>query len=191
MNDSNKPEKDISKVQMSEAAKKGQPSDQPSEIVEAEITDLQSQPTAHSITQTSEDAWITGTTVLQKNLIRGLQDYQTGLFQLKERALLSKKRQEMINQVTDQYIRFLREEARLASDVALQARGAVLNKQLLELKASMYGEIADLAGVSIREIESIFQEHYAGLTDESIKQKYAQFVFGRVFDLLDTSTNKD
>jgi hypothetical protein len=190
MNDLNKREDDDPKVQMSKAAQDEEPKTQPPDDVEAEISDLPTPYTPQNIIQTSEEAWITGTKVLQGNLIRGLQNYQTGLFQLKEKALLSQKRQEMIKQVTDQYIRFLREEARIASDAALQAHQAVLTKQLIELKASMYGKIADLAGVSTKEIEQIFQEHYSEITDESIRQKYAQFVLEKVFDLLDTTIDQ-
>jgi hypothetical protein len=188
MNDSHNPNDENPKAQMSEAANEEEETAlESTDQDNADLVEITPSQTPQSIIQSSEDAWITGTKSLQRNLIRGLQEYKTGIFQIKEIALLSKKRQEMIVKVTDQYIRFLREEARLASDAALQAREVVLTKQLVELKSAMYGEIADMTGESIRAIEQIFQQHISEMTDEKIKEKYAQFVFEKIIDLLETN----
>lgn len=143
-----------------------------------------------NIMQASEQAWIEGTQSLQSNLIRGLQEYQTGLSGWKERGLLAQKRQQMISEVTEQYVRYLREEARISSDAALQARSAILQKQLHELKGQLFVDIADMAGVTVFEIEQVFQANYAKLTDPEIQKMYAQFVFAKIADLLDPQNLK-
>ncbi len=143
-----------------------------------------------NIMQASEQAWIEGTQSLQQNLIRGLQEYQTGLSGWKERGLLAQKRQQMISEVTEQYVRYLREEARMSSDAALQARSAILQKQLHELKGQLFVDIADMAGVTVFEIEQVFQANYAKLTDPEIQKMYAQFVFAKIADLLDPQNLK-
>ena len=48
-------------------------------------------------------------------------------------------------------------------------------------------KIADMTGESIRAIEQIFQQHISEMTDEKIKEKYAQFVFEKIIDLLETN----
>jgi DNA-directed RNA polymerase subunit F len=181
-------------IKISEIARSEKPKDSSSEeIINGEpiITDnlpVVRQP--QNIIRTSEQAWIEGTQGLQKNLIRGLQEYRSGILGWKERGLLSQKRQQMISEVTEQYIRFLREEARITSDAALQARRAILQKQLHELKGKLYTDIADIAGVTVSEIELVFQTHYAKLTDPEIQKFYAKFVWEKIADLLDTENLK-
>lgn len=191
MEPTNMPREDGEEVQISKVAC-DEPQD--SELVAAaaessqnEGVDLPAAPQPQTIIEASEQAWIEGTRGLQQNLMRALHTYQSGWFGWKERGLLAQKRQEMIRDVTEHYVRFLREEARITSDAAFQARRAVLLKQLLELKAAINKELADLAGVSIREIEAIFREHSAEIADEEFRKKYAQFTMDRLMDLLDTA----
>lgn len=143
-------------------------------------------PGPREIGPASEQAWIEGTRGLQLNLIRALREYKSGWSGWMERGLLAQRRQELLRDVTEQYVRFLREEARLTTDAALQARRAVLARQLIEFKAGIYRELADLTGVSIREIERIFREHSAAIEDEELRRKYARFTMDRLADLLDT-----
>jgi|CXWL01.1.fsa_nt_gi hypothetical protein len=191
MESSNNPTDDKPKVHISKVAQGDDPSAvAPAPSQEMGVRDLSTPQPPQNIIQVSEQAWIEGTQSLQKNLIRALQEYQGGWSRWKEKGLLAQKRQEMIGQVTEQYVRFLREEARITSDAAFEARRAILQKQLFELKANVYKEIADMAGVSLAEIEQIFQSHYAKLTDPMIQQQYAQFIMNRIADLLDTQNLK-
>lgn len=139
----------------------------------------------NALAESAESAWLEGTRLLRRNMIRSLQEYQSGLAGWSERSLLARRRERMLSEVTEQYVRFLREEARLTSDAVLQAREAGLKRQLLELKARLYREVADMAGAAAGDIERIFQSRQAELASPEVRRAYAEFVMSKIMDLLD------
>ncbi len=123
---------------MARAGSQGPESTENREIVRARedsgyasATDLPAR-AAPNILESSDNAWLEGTRGLQRNLIRQLQEAKASW---SEGRLIGKMRQQVIAQVTEQYVEFLREEARLTSQAALQARKSYLERELLIIKS--------------------------------------------------------
>ena len=131
-----------------------------------------------------EIAWMVATRGLQSNLIRSLQDYRTTW---RDRRAVATERQRLIEEVTAQYVDYLREEAKLASEAALKARDAVLRQELAKLRATLFTQLADITGRAVVEIETIFQEHAAKIKSAVLQEAYARFIMTRIFDLLEQS----
>jgi len=131
-----------------------------------------------------EIAWMVATRGLQSNLIRSLQDYRTTW---RDRRAVATERQRLIEEVTAQYVDYLREEAKLASEAALKARDAVLRQELAKLRATLFTQLADITGRAVVEIETIFQEHAAKIKSPVLQEAYARFIMTRIFDLLEQS----
>jgi uncharacterized membrane-anchored protein YjiN (DUF445 family) len=139
---------------------------------------------AQVVIQNPDLAWIEATQGLQRNLIRSLQDYKASRT---DRKALAIQRERMITEVTEQYVNYLREEAKLASKIALEARDSILRQELIKLKAKLGTEIAEVTGVAVTEIERIGANYTAKINSPTIQRAYAQFVMGRIFDLLEQS----
>ena len=137
-----------------------------------------------TLVRNPEMAWMEATSGLQGNLIRALQEYKTSR---RDRQALAPHRQRMIDEVTTQYVDYLREEARLASEAALKARDAVLRQELTKLRAHLFTQLADITGNAVTEIESIFQAHAAKISSPVLQEAYARFIMSKIFDLLDQS----
>lgn len=131
-----------------------------------------------------EVAWMVATRSLQSNLIHSLQDYRTTW---RDRKAIATERQRLIEEVTVQYVDYLREEAKLASIAALKARDAVLRQELAKLRANLFTELADITGRAVVEIETIFQEHATRIHSPLLQEAYARFIMAKVFDLLEQS----
>lgn len=131
---------------------------------------------------TADVAWMEATRGLQNNLIRSLQNYKTGW---RDRKIIAEHRQRMVDEVMTQYVDYLREEAKLASQAALQARDAVLRQELAKLRASLFTQLADISGKAVNDIEKIFQSHAATLTSPFLQEAYAKFVMNKVLELLE------
>ena len=131
-----------------------------------------------------EMAWLEATESLQRNLVYSLQEYKTTW---RQKRLLAKQRERMINEVAEQYVSYLREEAKLASDAALKARDAVLRQELAKFRSRLYTELADLTGATVRDIERIAQSYTAELTSLAIQQACAKFIMTKIFELLEQS----
>ena len=129
-------------------------------------------------------AWMVATRGLQNNLIRSLQDYRTTW---RDKKAIAAERQRLIEEVTVQYVDYLREEAKLASAAALKARDAVLRQELAKLRASLFTELADITGRAVTEIEEVFQTHAARINSPVLQEAYARFIMTKVFDLLEQS----
>ncbi|MEZ4733952.1 MAG: hypothetical protein R3E79_43220 [Caldilineaceae bacterium] len=129
-------------------------------------------------------AWMEATRGLQNNLIRSLQNYKTGW---RDRKIIAEHRQRMVDEVMTQYVDYLREEAKLASQAALQARDAVLRQELAKLRAGLFTQLADISGKAVNDIEEIFQGHAATLTSPFLQEAYAKFVMNKVLELLEQS----
>jgi hypothetical protein len=127
-------------------------------------------------------AWMEATRGLQNNLIRSLQNYKTGW---RDRRIVAEHRQRMVDEVMTQYVDYLREEAKLASQAALQARDAVLRQELAKLRAGLFTQLADITGKAVNDIEQIFQGHAATLTSPFLQEAYAKFVINKVLELLE------
>lgn len=136
-----------------------------------------------SVVATNADvAWMEATRGLQNNLIRSLQQYKTGW---RDRRIVAEHRQRMVDEVMKQYVDYLREEASLAAQAALQARDAVLRQELAKLRANLFTQLADITGKAVNDIESIFQDHAASLTSPFLQEAYAKFVMNKVLELLE------
>lgn len=129
-------------------------------------------------------AWIEATQGLQANLVRSLREYKLGF---SGKRALGRERQRMVKEVTEQYVDYLREEARLSSKAALEARDSLLRQELAKLKSKLFVELADITGATVTEIERIAQGHLARITSPEIQQAYAQFIMGKIFNLLEQS----
>jgi len=136
---------------------------------------------AANILDASDNAWLEGTRGLQRNLIRQLQEAKSSW---SEGRLIGAKRQQVISEVTDKYVMFLREEARMTSEAALQARKSYLARELLSIQAEIKKELADMTGKSVKEIEAIFREHVSQIQTEELQKAYARYVFNHIFDLM-------
>ncbi|MEZ4864842.1 MAG: hypothetical protein R3C14_26250 [Caldilineaceae bacterium] len=140
---------------------------------------------SRSVTVSNADvAWMEATRGLQNNLVRSLQNYKTGW---RDRKIVAEHRQRMVDEVMTQYVDYLREEAKLASQAALQARDAVLRQELGKLRAQLFTQLADITGKAVNDIEQIFQGHAATLTSPFLQEAYAKFVMSRVLELLEQS----
>jgi len=160
-----------------------QPQDPPPRDIESQAL-VPDKRTGQAIVRDSDMAWIEATQGLQRDLIRSLQEYKMTWRQ--KRSLASQK-ERMIREVADQYVTYLREEAKLASDAALKARGAILRQELARLRSQLYTELADLTGATVAEIERIAQEHTSEMTSPAIQKAYAKFIFAKILDLLEQS----
>jgi len=134
-----------------------------------------------NILDASDNAWLEGTRGLQRNLIRQLQEAKASW---SEGRLIGSMRQQVIKEVTEKYVMFLREEARMTSEVALQARKSYLERELLVIKADITKELVDMTGKSLREIETIFQDNVSQIQTEELRNAYAKYIFDKVFDLM-------
>ncbi len=131
-----------------------------------------------------EVAWMVATRGLQANLIHSLQDYRTTW---RDKKAIAVERQRLIEEVTVQYVDYLREEAKLASAAALKARDAILRQELTKLRANLFTQLADITGHAVVEIESIFQEHAAKINSPVLQEAYARFIMTKILDLLEQS----
>jgi cob(I)alamin adenosyltransferase len=139
---------------------------------------------SYTVVHHQDIAWIEATQGLQSNLLRSLRDYKA---RRKERNLLATQREHMVTEVTEHYIKYLREEARLSSEAALSARDSILKQELAKLRQKLFTELADLIGVTVREIEQIAQSHLKDIETPAIKQAYAKFVMDKILVLLEQS----
>lgn len=128
--------------------------------------------------------WVEATRGLQKNLVNSLKEYKSNW---RQRRLLANQRERMINEVADQYVIYLREEAKIASDTALKARSAMLSQELTKLRSQLYIELASLTGATVNEIEKIAQGYTAEMTSPAIQRAYAKFIMEKILDLLEQS----
>jgi hypothetical protein len=129
-------------------------------------------------------AWIVATRGLQANLIHSLQDYRTSW---RDKKAIAVERQRLIEEVTVQYVDYLREEAKLASAAALKARDAILRQELAKLRANLFTQLADITGRAVVEIEIIFQDYAAKLNSPVLQEAYARFIMTKILDLLEQS----
>lgn len=143
-----------------------------------------SMPGQSAIIPTPDLAWIEATQGLQTNLVRSLREYKLGFA---GKRALQRERERMIKEVTEQYVDYLREEARLASKAALEARDSLLRQELAKLKSTLFVELADITGATVIEIERIAQGHLARINSPDIQRAYAQFVMSKIFNLLEQS----
>jgi uncharacterized membrane-anchored protein YjiN (DUF445 family) len=141
---------------------------------------------AHTVIHQQDIAWIEATQGLQRNLIRSLQDYKATRA---DRRALAVQRQHMITEVTENYVQYLREEARLSSEVALKARDSILKQELAKLRAKLFAELADITGVAVVEIERIAQGYSSKINSPAIQQAYAKFVMDKILALLEQSNS--
>ena len=137
-----------------------------------------------TIMRTPEVAWIEATRGLQGNLIHSLRDYKTTW---RDKSAIAAHRQRMIDQVTGQYVDYLREEAKLASDAALKARDAILRQELTKLRAQLFTQLAEITGKAVLDIEAIFQDYAARISSPMLQEAYARFIMNKVLDLLEQS----
>jgi hypothetical protein len=177
------------KLDLGKLAQGSAPSDSSQAIepqqLPAEYSLLTSPPNARDAAMRNpEVAWMVATRGLQSNLIRSLQDYRTTW---RDKKAIAAERQRLIEEVTVQYVDYLREEAKLASNAALKARDAVLRQELAKLRANLFTELADISGRAVVEIETIFQEHAARIHSPLLQEAYARFIMTKVFDLLEQS----
>jgi hypothetical protein len=131
-----------------------------------------------------EIAWMVATRGLQANLIHSLQDYRTTW---RDKKAIAVERQRLIEEVTVQYVDYLREEAKLASAAALKARDAILRQELTKLRANLFTQLADITGRAVVDIESIFQDHAAKINSPALQEAYAKFIMTKILDLLEQS----
>lgn len=134
-----------------------------------------------NLLQSSDEAWLEGTRTIQRNLIRQLQESKSSWW---ERRLIGQVRQQVIREVAEKYVMYLREEAKMTSEAALQARRVYLERELLELKLGIKQELADMIGKSIAEIDAIFQSRVAQIQTEALRNAYALYVMTQIYDLL-------
>jgi len=137
--------------------------------------------TTPNILEASDNAWLEGTRVLQRNLIRQLQEARASF---REGRLIGQMRQQVIREVTEKYVMFLRQEAKLTSEIALQARKTYLEKELVTIKSRIRKELADITGKSIREINGVFQSHVSQIDSEELRNAYATHIINKIFELM-------
>ena len=97
------------------------------------------------------------------------------------------QRERMISEVTENYVKYLREEARLSSEVALKARDSILKQELAKLRAKLFTELAEITGVAVVDIERIAQSFSGKMMSPAIQQVYAKFVMDKILELLEQS----
>lgn len=130
-------------------------------------------------------AWIEATRGLQSNLLRSLQNYKQTRG---ERGVLADQRKRMLGEVTEQYINYLRDEAKLASKAALEARDSMLRQELAKLRSELFTELAGIVGSAVVEIEQIHNTYASKLSNPAFKEAYEKFVMGRILTLLEQSS---
>src|SRR5258706_10684921 len=89
---------------------------------------------AYTVVQNHDLAWIEATQGLQRGLIRSLQDYKLSWA---GRRMVSAQRERMLAEVTEHYVTYLKEEARMASQAALHARDSMLRQELAKMRAKL------------------------------------------------------
>jgi hypothetical protein len=139
---------------------------------------------AYTVIQHHDLAWIEATQGLQRNLIRSLQDYKMNWM---DRRAIAAHRERMVTEVTEHYVNYLKEEARLSSQAALQARDSMLRQELARLRATLFVELADITGTAVVEIERLAQGFTNRLSSPAIIQAYARFVMSKILALLEQS----
>jgi hypothetical protein len=139
---------------------------------------------AYAVIQHQDLAWIEATQGLQHNLIQSLQDYKMSWT---DRRAIGAQRQRMIAEVTEQYANYLKVEAKLASQAAIQARDSILRQELAKLRAKLFVELADITGTAVVEIERLAQGFSSKLTSPAIQHAYARFVMSKILALLEQS----
>ncbi len=150
---------------------------------DSESTALTTTPNpAYSVVHQQDVAWLEATQGMQSNLLRSLRDYKS---RRKERNLMAVQREHMITEVTEQYVKYLREEARLSSEAALSARDSMLKQELAKLRQKLFTELADLIGVGIKDIEQIAKNHLKDIESPAIRQAYAKFVMDKILMMLE------
>ncbi|MEP7284281.1 MAG: hypothetical protein ABI947_00775 [Chloroflexota bacterium] len=160
------------------------PEDSNTEFINSEVTTLASATPAYAIVQNQDLAWVEATQGLQRGLIRSLQDYKTTWT---GRRMISTQRERMLAEVTEHYVNYLKEEARMASQAALQARDSLLRQELAKLRAKLFVELADITGSAVVEIERLAQGFTNKLSSPMIQQAYARFVISKILALLEQS----
>lgn len=128
-----------------------------------------------------EQAWLDATQILQRNIISSLRSPELSW---SERRTATRIRREAMQRVSTQYIEFLEKEAALSSEAALDARRTMLQRHLKEIKANILTEMADVLGLSIRQLEDVFAEHAAKIQTPAFQQLYAQFVTQKLEQLM-------
>jgi uncharacterized membrane-anchored protein YjiN (DUF445 family) len=139
---------------------------------------------AYAVIQHQDLAWIEATQGLQRNLIQSLQEYKSSWA---DRKAISVQRQRMIAEVTEQYANYLKAEAKMASQAAIQARDSILRQELAKLRAKLFVELADITGTAVVEIERLAQSFSNKLTSPAIQHAYAKFVMSKILALLEQS----
>jgi len=139
---------------------------------------------AYAVIQHQDIAWIEATQGLQRNVIRSLQEYKVSWA---GRRALGVQRERVISEVTEHYVNYLKEEARMSSQAALQARDSLLRQELARLRAKLFVELAEVTGTAVVEIERLAQGFSAKLNTPVIQQAYAKFVISKIFALLEQS----
>jgi len=139
---------------------------------------------AYSVIQSQDLAWIEATHGLQRNLIQSLQDYKASWA---DRRAIGMQRQRMIAEITEQYANYLKTEAKMASQAAIQARDSLLRQELAKLRAKLFVELADITGTAVVEIERLAQSFSNKLTSPAIQHAYAKFVMDKILALLEQS----
>lgn len=139
---------------------------------------------AYAVIQHQDLAWIEATQGLQRNLIRALQDYK---MTWTERRAVIAHRERVIAEVTEHYVNYLREEAKMATQAAIQARDSILRQELARLRAKLFVELADVTGSAVVEIERLAQSFTSQLVSPAIINAYARFVMKKILALLEQS----
>lgn len=139
---------------------------------------------AYAVIQHQDLAWIEATQGLQRNLVRALQDYK---MTWTERRAVTAHRERVIAEVTEHYVNYLREEAKMATQAAIQARDSILRQELARLRAKLFVELADITGSAVVEIERLAQTFTGQLTSPAIINAYARFVMKKILALLEQS----
>lgn len=162
----------------------GQEPDEPSPQQQLEASNaLMPVPSpSYNVVHQQDIAWIEATQGLQRNLIRSLQDYKATRA---DRRAMAVQRERMISEVTENYVKYLREEARLSSEVALKARDSILKQELAKLRATLFTELAEITGVAVVDIERIAQSFSGKIMSPAIQQVYAKFVMDKILELLE------
>jgi len=185
-----------SKTDIGKMAQGEDPNQNSSEDTHTEFSNQNGQPaniiisdTAHNrpVVYNSDIAWIEATQGLQKDLLRSLRDYKVTR---SEKRALANQRERLISEVTEQYVRYLSEEAKLASEAAIKARDSILKQELAKLRAKLFTEIAEIAGVAVVEIERIAKNYTDQLTSPTLQQIYAKFIMTKIIELLEGNTQK-
>jgi transcriptional regulator with XRE-family HTH domain len=146
------------------------------------------QPSAQDVLNVGQDTWMIATKSFQNNLIRSLQEYRTSII---DDIHIGIKRREMITQVTAEYTAYLREQAKLTSQIALKTQKAVLERQLREIQGEMFEQMAEIVGSSVANISKIMNKKKNEIDSPILQEAYAQYVMTKVFELMEMEIQKD